>query len=277
MKTTKFFVLAALFWALLVGSAFWVGTAYAALGCFSDTNGHWAEAAICWAAENGIVGGFPDGTFKPNNNVTRAQVAVMLKNQADVPPSTGNILVSAGFSRWMPFFSNDPLDYAHFANGSSFRSTLTGVYSLVLHPDVPVALYGKSLSLIGVEICYQTEAGNVLSEVRVRTYTQSTGLASSNLRFSDPADRADTACRYYVLSTPLTLTSETGVSVYMDVNWTTANRDFALGRTTFVFQPTETAAANLSLRPDGSPALNKEEIVLLQEMTGPDTSPEAGR
>jgi len=51
-----------------------------ATGCFSDTNGHWAETFICFAEEYGIVGGYPDGTFKPENRVTRAEASVMLQN-----------------------------------------------------------------------------------------------------------------------------------------------------------------------------------------------------
>ncbi|WP_282936883.1 cadherin-like beta sandwich domain-containing protein [Paenibacillus sp. RC67] len=46
----------------------------------SDIIGHWAEANIKKAVGNGIVSGYPDGTFKPNNTVTRAEFAVMLMN-----------------------------------------------------------------------------------------------------------------------------------------------------------------------------------------------------
>lgn len=47
---------------------------------FSDIIGHWAEAHIKQAATNGIVNGYPDGTFKPNHTVTRAEFTVMLMN-----------------------------------------------------------------------------------------------------------------------------------------------------------------------------------------------------
>jgi tripartite motif-containing protein 71 len=42
--------------------------------------GHWAEASIKQAVSSGIVSGYPDGTFKPNDSVTRAEFAVMLIN-----------------------------------------------------------------------------------------------------------------------------------------------------------------------------------------------------
>ncbi|WP_167858998.1 S-layer homology domain-containing protein [Paenibacillus cymbidii] len=47
---------------------------------FHDIAGHWAEASIMQALSGGIVAGYPDGTFKPNHTVTRAEFAVMLMN-----------------------------------------------------------------------------------------------------------------------------------------------------------------------------------------------------
>lgn len=40
---------------------------------FSDINGHWAEETIVKWANNGFAKGYPDGTFKPDGNVTRAE------------------------------------------------------------------------------------------------------------------------------------------------------------------------------------------------------------
>lgn len=45
---------------------------------FADTKNHWAEAAIKEAVAAGIVKGYPDGTFKPNHTVSRAEFAVIL-------------------------------------------------------------------------------------------------------------------------------------------------------------------------------------------------------
>ncbi len=45
---------------------------------FTDLTGHWAESYIKRAAEKGIVSGYPDGAFKPNHPVTRAEFMVML-------------------------------------------------------------------------------------------------------------------------------------------------------------------------------------------------------
>ncbi|WP_171634137.1 S-layer homology domain-containing protein [Paenibacillus plantarum] len=46
----------------------------------SDITGHWAEANIKRAVSSGIVDGYPEGTFAPDQSVTRAEFAVMLMN-----------------------------------------------------------------------------------------------------------------------------------------------------------------------------------------------------
>jgi hypothetical protein len=40
---------------------------------FSDIQGHWAAKPINDWANKGIVGGYPDGTFQPHRNITRAE------------------------------------------------------------------------------------------------------------------------------------------------------------------------------------------------------------
>lgn len=45
---------------------------------FPDIAGHWAEAEIKQAAVLGIVGGYPDGTFRPDDLILRAEFLVML-------------------------------------------------------------------------------------------------------------------------------------------------------------------------------------------------------
>ena len=45
---------------------------------FSDVGDYWATEAIKWAAEKGIVEGYPDGTFKPEKHVTEAEFVAIL-------------------------------------------------------------------------------------------------------------------------------------------------------------------------------------------------------
>ena len=45
----------------------------------ADYDGHWAEESIRWAIANGMMKGYPDGTFRPDEPVTRAQLAEVLR------------------------------------------------------------------------------------------------------------------------------------------------------------------------------------------------------
>lgn len=56
----------------------------------ADIDGHWAEQDILLLTARGAVHGFPDGTFRPEVAVTRAQFTAMLVTAAAVPlPPTG--------------------------------------------------------------------------------------------------------------------------------------------------------------------------------------------
>ncbi|NOU66041.1 hypothetical protein GC096_18555 [Paenibacillus sp. LMG 31461] len=65
---------------------------------FSDIAGHWSEANIKQAVSDGIVSGYPDGTFKPENAVTRAEFTVMLMNTLK-PKVVGAALTFADSSK----------------------------------------------------------------------------------------------------------------------------------------------------------------------------------
>lgn len=43
-----------------------------------DVTGHWAEKDIRWAMEQGVMTGYPDGSWKPDQPVTRAELAAVL-------------------------------------------------------------------------------------------------------------------------------------------------------------------------------------------------------
>ena len=50
---------------------------------FSDVPGAaWYHAALDWAVANGLVTGFPGGTFRPRDPVNRGQIAAIVFNLA---------------------------------------------------------------------------------------------------------------------------------------------------------------------------------------------------
>lgn len=49
---------------------------------FSDLNGHWAAESVKTAISNGVLSGFEDGTIRPNDLITREQMASMIHKAA---------------------------------------------------------------------------------------------------------------------------------------------------------------------------------------------------
>ncbi|MBD1927504.1 S-layer homology domain-containing protein [Trichocoleus sp. FACHB-90] len=67
------------------GSSFILGPAQ-----FRDVSGHWAEAFIKALVAKNLISGFPDGTFKPEAPITRAQYAAIIAKTFNLPPRPGS-------------------------------------------------------------------------------------------------------------------------------------------------------------------------------------------
>ena len=67
---------------------------------FTDIVGHWAEQDILSAVEKGFVAGYHDGTFRPNNPVTRAEFVTMLVKGNAIQNGTKSITFSDVANHW---------------------------------------------------------------------------------------------------------------------------------------------------------------------------------
>lgn len=68
---------------------------------FNDISGHWAQKYIELAASNGWINGNPDGTFKPNNNITRAETVAMINRVLDrQTKDVSDLLPVAQMTNW---------------------------------------------------------------------------------------------------------------------------------------------------------------------------------
>lgn len=61
---------------------------------YDDAGGHWAEAAIGWAKQAGLLVGDPSGAFRPNDGLTRAEAVTALNRLLQRPSPTVSV------SRW---------------------------------------------------------------------------------------------------------------------------------------------------------------------------------
>ncbi len=55
---------------------------------FPDTRAHWARDYIAYLADQKVVNGSDDGTFRPNDSMTRTEFAIMLCNYLGVDPAS---------------------------------------------------------------------------------------------------------------------------------------------------------------------------------------------
>lgn len=59
---------------------------------FTDTQDQsWYYNAVLWAGQKQVVSGFPDGTFRPKNNITRQELTVILYNYSGRPEVSGSL------------------------------------------------------------------------------------------------------------------------------------------------------------------------------------------
>ena len=97
---------------------------------FTDVQGgEWFAQAVYALAQKGIVEGRQDGSFGPNESVTRAQMAVFLARALGLPESPGQ-----------PFFDVNEPDWFAGAVGALYQKGLIqGASAIVFLPDRPIS------------------------------------------------------------------------------------------------------------------------------------------
>lgn len=65
---------------------------------FSDSGSHWAKSAIEQAAAAGWVNGYEDGSFRPDQSITRAETIVLLNRALGRTPNPEQLAGKKGFS-----------------------------------------------------------------------------------------------------------------------------------------------------------------------------------
>jgi hypothetical protein len=77
-----------------------------------DINRHWGRLYISGLVDRGIVGGFPDGTFRPNEPVSRSQFAVIVAQAFQLTADKPAVASGAGTQSAAPKFADDLPDWA---------------------------------------------------------------------------------------------------------------------------------------------------------------------
>jgi hypothetical protein len=87
---------------------------------FPDVEDHWAVGYINSAAEGGWVSGYPDGTFRPEDFITRAEVISVINRMRDRRIKTSDI------PDWAPGY--DDLTRSHWAYADIIEASIGHEY-----------------------------------------------------------------------------------------------------------------------------------------------------
>lgn len=80
---------------------------------FSDLSGHWSKSYVELAAGNGWIAGYPDGSFRPDQKITRAETVTMINRVLERVPAKELRLLSR--SIMLTFPDNNPGDWYYIA------------------------------------------------------------------------------------------------------------------------------------------------------------------
>ncbi|KMY51917.1 C40 family peptidase [Peribacillus loiseleuriae] len=88
----------------------------------------WAYSQISYLSKEGIINGYEPNIFKPNNKVTRAEVAKMLSDTFHLSPSTNHQFSDVSSSHWA----------ATYINAVAKEGYFTGYGNQTFQPDKPI-------------------------------------------------------------------------------------------------------------------------------------------
>ncbi|GMK47717.1 hypothetical protein PghCCS26_48470 [Paenibacillus glycanilyticus] len=96
---------------------------------FTDVSGSfWASEAIRWGQQVGILSGYPDGSFKPNATITRAEMAAIIAKWLQLDPGAANPAFRDVKGHWAS---------AHIAAAAKL-GYMTGYSDGTFRPDQPL-------------------------------------------------------------------------------------------------------------------------------------------
>ncbi len=152
----------------------------------------WFADALDWAVGEGVVSGFPDGTFRPGAPVNRAQLAAMVWNGADRPvPADPGPFSDVGPSAW----------YAQAVSWLTEMGYASGFPDGTFHPGEAVKR-AQGLSWLHAARPFEDVVPGAWYEADVdwgRFRSVVTGYDDHTFRGDQPADRRDTVDMLWAL------------------------------------------------------------------------------
>ncbi|MEN6461556.1 MAG: S-layer homology domain-containing protein [Syntrophomonas sp.] len=120
---------------------------------FTDVNGNWAAANITKLAATGAIKGYTDGTFKPDNNITRAEFVTVLVKALKLAPASGKTFNDTANS-----WSKDYIATA-VANG-----IINGYSDTTFGPDDPITREQMAVIIVKADKLSKIPSGKIFAD-----------------------------------------------------------------------------------------------------------------
>lgn len=239
-------------------SAFVVHRALAGV-CFVDiAEGSFWYNVTCWMYFKGISTGYPDGTFRPDNPVTRGEMALFLQRAFTNPSMV--TYINTGPSAWIVNSEYSPPAYVeHHWSYTKLRSPIPGTYMYSMSPSLPSSMFRTMNYISGIQLCVQTAdypyayvAGVDIYHV---TYDTS-GYHVVNAIVST-TDLTATGCYVYNFTTPGSFwgRDQLTVNVWGQIN--ADNKSIGVSVVTVIIQP----STQFALLGDDADLLNQQRFI----------------
>lgn len=187
-----------------------LGLSGTASASFSDAKGHWGESDISLAAQEGLLLGYPDGTFRPDGTLTRAECVVVINRmigKEDTPDRES-------------YFSD--LKQEHWAYGAVMAAASgTNCNTYLVREDISfedMVVELPSVDDFSYEcegalwklLCAETFAQftNAIADINYMISDVSSASTLANIRYNQHADSAEAINELYQVNEYITLANQ---------------------------------------------------------------------
>lgn len=123
-----------------------------------DASGHWAESSINALTASGIISGYEDGTFKPDREITRAEIISMISKILTIKAASGAATTSA-FTDIAGVWNKEQIEAAASA------SLISGVGNGLFSPNKP-STRAEALTILLHVLQANPELNTLLGSIR---------------------------------------------------------------------------------------------------------------
>ena len=156
----------------------------------------------------------------------------------------GEIRINAGPTNWVlgpNVEGKEPPATTYFADAFRLTSKEEATASAEITPELPVALFGRQMEILGAELCYNADADAILQGAFLELVTESNGIGEPpplTQVAHDSTPRTDHACRAYRAASAVPIGLDDQLLFAVVVHFpTSSSSSFLIGRTTFLLQP----------------------------------------